>query len=293
MLPVERDEVVGLFRERLLKVIERQGVSRSAFAQQIGLDRSTLSQLLSSDNERLARAETIVAIAREGKVSVDWLLGLSQEEARGADFVDNAMEIEAGSAGKLDETMSRWHAEAAGYKIRYVPTTLPDLMKTGEVIAHEYRDYGERVPKSQLERAEARLAYSRKPETEMEVCSSWQSVEGFAKGESIWRDLPAPARRRQIEQMIALLDELYPTFRWFLYDGLRRYASPLTVFGPQRAALYLGNMFFVFNGTDQIRVLTRHFDDLVRAATVQPPDVIAFLEALMNKHLTPTKGRGR
>ena len=290
MPAMQRDEVVGVFRERLLKVIERQGVSRSAFAQQIGLDRSTLSQLLSPDNERLARAETIVAIARQGKVSIDWLLGLSQEEGRGADVVGNAMEIEAGSAGKLDETMRGWHAEAAGYKIRYVPTTLPDLLKTEEVIAHEYRDYGERVPQSQYERAEARLAYSRKPETEMEVCSSWQSVEGFARGESIWRDLPAAARRRQIEQMIALCDELYPTFRWFLYDGLRRYASPLTVFGPQRAALYLGNMFFVFNGTDQIRVLTRHFDDLVRAATVQPPDVIGFLDGLIAKHLTPTKG---
>ena len=290
---MQREEVVGVFRERLLKVIERQGVSRSAFAQLIGLDRSTLSQLLSTDNERLPRAETIVAIALQGKVGIDWLLGLTHEESRGAEVVDNAMEIEAGSAGKLDETMQRWHAEAAGYKIRYVPTTLPDLMKTEEVIAHEYRDYGERVPQSQLERAEARLAYSRKPETEMEVCSSWQSVEGFARGESIWRDLPVPARRRQIEQMVAICDELYPTFRWFLYDGLRRYASPLTVFGPQRAALYLGNMFFVFNGTEQIRVLTRHFDDLVRSATVQPPDVMAFLQGLLDKHLKQTKGRGR
>ena len=32
--------------------------------------------------------------------------------------------------------------------------------------------------------------------------------------------------------MIQLVDELYPTFRWFLFDGSRRYAAPVTVFGP-------------------------------------------------------------
>jgi hypothetical protein len=80
--------------------------------------------------------------------------------------------------------------------------------------------------------------------------------------------------------MIVLLDELYPTFRWFLYDGLKRYSAPLTIFGPKRVAIYLGNMYFVFNSTEHIRVLTRHFDELIRVAVVQPPDVIDFLKKL-------------
>src|SRR6202008_4334169 len=125
-----------------------------------------------------------------------------------------------------------------------------------------------------------RLANQRRPETDMEVCSSVQSGESFARGEGIWRDLAAPARRQQIEWMIRLLDELYPTFRWFLYDGVRRFSVPLTVFGPKRAAIYVGHMYLVFNSTEHIRMLTGNFDDLIRAAVMQPPEVAGFIRSL-------------
>ena len=68
---LDRKELVSQFRLRLLEVIERSGLTRGGFASRIGLDRSTLSQLLSPDNERLPRAETIMAVAREGQVSSD------------------------------------------------------------------------------------------------------------------------------------------------------------------------------------------------------------------------------
>ena len=83
--------------------------------------------------------------------------------------------------------------------------------------------------------------------------------------------------------MIKLVEELYPTLRWFLYDGLKRYSVPVTIFGPQRAAVYVGQMYLVFNTTEHIRVLTRHFDGLIRAAVVQPPDVPAFLRSLLTE----------
>jgi hypothetical protein len=73
---------------------------------------------------------------------------------------------------------------------------------------------------------------------------------------------------------VRLLDELYPTLRWFFFDGLERYSVPLTIFGPQRAAVYVGDMYLVFNSTEHIRVLTRHFDGLIRAATVQPNEAV-------------------
>jgi hypothetical protein len=73
---------------------------------------------------------------------------------------------------------------------------------------------------------------------------------------------------------VQLLDELYPTLRWFFFDGLERYSVPLTIFGPQRAALYVGDMYLVFNSTEHIRVLTGHFDGLIRAATVQPHEAM-------------------
>ncbi len=256
------------------------------------MDRSTLSQLLSPDNDRLPRAETIAAIAAVAQVSVDWLLGLTQEGQLGTDVVAQALEIESGTASPADARLQRWHAQASGYKIRYVPTTLPDLLRTEDVIRYEYRDYSTRVPEGRIEQAEARLAYSRRPETDMEVCSPFQSLEEFAKGEGVWRNLSLANRKTQLESMITLLDELYPTFRWFLFDGLQHYSVPLTIFGPQRAAVYFGNMYFVFNSTEHIRVLTDHFDRLIRAAVVQPPDVIGFLTSLLKEITAAAEGAG-
>ncbi|WP_421710025.1 helix-turn-helix domain-containing protein [Algihabitans sp.] len=278
-----KDDLIPPFRERLAEVIERSGQSRAAFAAAIGLDRSTLSQLLSSENERLPRAETVVALAGEAGVSTDWLLGLSQSAEIGTQVVANQLEIEGGAGDPLDERLTRWHNEAVGSKIRYVPATLPDLLKTDATIDFEYQQLSQRVQEAQRERSEARLAYSRRPETDIEVCSSFQMVEAFARGEFIWRTMPVADRRAQLEQMAKLLDELYPTFRWFLYDGLQRFSVPVTIYGLQRAVLYIGGMFIVLQATEHIRVLSKHFDDLVRAATVQPPDVIALIEGLLRK----------
>jgi len=283
---MDRRKTVEAFRERLGEVIERSGLSRMAFSARVGLDRSTLSQLLSPSNERLPRAETIAAIATREQVSTDWLLGLSQEGQIGADIVVPALEIESGAASPADARLARWHAEAVGYKIRYVPTILPDLLKTEEVIRYEFQEYGARVPKARIEQAEERLAYSRRPETDMEVCSSLQSVEDFARGHGVWKGLSVDSRAAQLDAMTVLLDELYPTFRWFLFDGLQRYSVPLTIFGPKRAAIYVGNMYLVLNSTEHIQVLTRHFDDLIRAAVIQPPDVIDFLRGLLRELAT-------
>lgn len=280
---VDRRETVVIFRERLLAVIDRSGLSRSGFATKIGLDRSTLSQLLSEDSVRLPRAETIAAIASSEQVSVDWLLGLSQEGQLAADLYRQPLEFEPGSSSPMDERLQRWHTEAAGYKIRYVPSTLPDLLKTEDVITFEYVEQGLQVPVVRQHESEHRLAYSRRPETDIEVCTSVQSVESFARGEGVWRGLPLEVRAEQISRMIQLTEELYPTLRWFMFDGLRNYAAPVTVFGPQRAALYIGNMYLVLNSTEHIRELTRAFDLLIRAAVVQPPDVTALMAELLTE----------
>jgi len=280
MAIARRDETVEIFRERLDEMIRRSGLRRSAFARRIGIDRSTLTQLLAPENDRLPRAETIAAMAADQQVSVDWLLGLSQEGPLSADLMPQPIEIEVGGDGHQDERLQRWHAEAAGYKIRYVPASLPDLLKSEPVIRYEYREQGPGVPRARLEEAGARLAYLRRPETDMEVCSTLQSVEDFARGHSQWADLPKAERRRALAVMIERMEELYPTLRWFLFDRRTRYSVPLTIFGPKRAAIYIGNMYFVLNSTEHIRVLTRHFDDLIRAAVQQPRDTIEFLNRL-------------
>jgi transcriptional regulator with XRE-family HTH domain len=277
---MNRRETVQVFRDRLGQVIERSGLNRSAFAARTGLDRSTLSQLLSETNDRLPRAETIAAIAVKQSVSVDWLLGLSQEDQLGTNIVTESLEIAAGGGAPEDERLVRWHAEAVGYKVRYVPTTLPDMLKTEGTIAFEFSSQGGTIRDTQIDQAVKRLAYTRRPETDIEACASVQSVEAFVRGEGIWRSIPEETRAAQLDHMIALVGELYPTFRWFLFDGLQRFSVPYTVFGPTRAIIYVGGMYFVFNSTEHIRVLIRHFDELIRAAVIQPPDVALWLAKL-------------
>src|SRR3546814_18789581 len=95
---MDRRRTVETFRERLSEVIARSGLSRSGFAAKAGLDRSTLSQLLSPSNDRLPRAETIAAIAKPEQVSTDWLLGLVQETKTGNHILREAPAYAAGPA---------------------------------------------------------------------------------------------------------------------------------------------------------------------------------------------------
>jgi transcriptional regulator with XRE-family HTH domain len=109
---MDRRRTVETFRERLTQVIERSGLSRSGFAAKVGLDRSTLSQLLSGANDRLPRAETIAAIAEQEQVSTDWLLGMVQEEKIGTNILSEAPEIARGASSYSDERLAAIPAAA-------------------------------------------------------------------------------------------------------------------------------------------------------------------------------------
>jgi len=273
-------KTVEVFRTRLADVIARSGRSRLAFAAHAGIDRSTLSQILSADNDRLPRVETLAAIAHAQQVSIDWLVGLSEEGQLGPGVLEQSVQIEANAPSPADVRLARWQAEAAGYKIRYVPTTLPDLFKLDRVIDYEYRSFATVDASQTVDLAQMKLEFQRNSGSDLEVCNSVQAVEGFARGEGVWRDLDARTRREQIQYMIEVADELYPAVRWFLYDSRHRYSAPFTVFGPKRAVLYVGQMYFVFNSAEHIRYLTKHFDDLIRAAVMQPPETLALLKRL-------------
>ena len=277
---MDRRDAAQRFRERLGDAMANARVNRSTLAARIGIDRSTLSQLLSPEVDRLPRADTAAAIASALNVSLDWLLGLSQQAKLGADILQESVEVKESAREPVDESLAAWYAEAVGYKIRHVPATLPDLTKTEMVLAYEYRDFAAKSADRAIAASHGRLAYVRLPETDIEICQSRQSLEVFARGEGIWRDLSLSARREQLDHMIALIDELYPTLRIFFFDGLTHFSVPYTLFGPQRAVVYVGQMFFAFNTIEHIRVLTRHFDALVRAATVPAHVAGDFLRGL-------------
>lgn len=278
---MDRRDVARQFKARLTQAMQNADVSRLQLAREVGIDRSTLSQLLSDETDRLPRADTVAAIASVLQVSLDWLLGLSQENRLGADILHESLEITPSTRAPLDESLERWHAEATGYKIRYVPTTLPDLIKTDDVIRHEFKEFAAKTPGQARAAAEERLAYSRIPETDIEICMPIHELQMFARGEGTWRGLDAAIRREQIERFAHVTRELYPSLRLYLYDALSHYSVPFTVFGPQRAAIYVGQMYFVFNTVEHIRMLTQHFDSLIRAAVVQSADATPFIESLL------------
>ncbi len=278
---LDRRQLLATFRERFDAVVQRSGAGRGEFAERLGLDRSTLSQLLSPANRRLPRAETLAEIATTEQVSIDWLLGLSHAGPMQAEVMQEQVAFAEDALAPNDERLIAWFETARGYKVRYVPSTLPDLLKTEAVIRYELAHYVASRPEQKIETAAARLAWTRAPDTDLEVCSSLQSVESFARGEGIWRGLTQAQRTAQVEHMIELTDELYPTLRWFLFDGLQRYAVPVTIFGPQRAALYLGQMFLVLSSTEHVRTLTRQFDDLIRGAVVHPNEISHYLGELL------------
>ncbi len=281
--PPSREETVELFRRRLTQLIDDSDLSQSAFATKVGIDRSTLSQLLSPKNDRLPRADSLVSIGRAEKVSIDWLLGLTQEGPLSADIVQrDPVEFARDARSPVDARLAQWLEEAAGYKIRYVPATLPDMLKTERIIEHEYQESAAFTPAQSLDWTQSRLSYLRRPETDMEVCCAKQALEELARGEGLWRDLDADARRAQLRRMIDVTEELYPTFRWHLFDARQHYSAPLNIFGTQRALLYVGPMYLVFNSLEHIRVLTAHFDGLVRAAVVQPTELVPLLRELLD-----------
>lgn len=276
--PIDKRDVSRLFRERLERLLRRSGLNRSAFAAGVGIDRSALTQLLAGEVTRLPRAETLIRIAAEHGVSLDWLLGLSQAEDVTA-AIKPALELEEAPDDRDETLLESWHAEAAGTKIRYVPTTLPDLLRTEAVISYESRE-NKRTLTSRLDEARERIAYTRRPETDMEICMPKQRLLDLKGGTGLWNDLSEKARIRQIEHMATLVDELYPSLRVYLFDGQSHFSAPYTVFGPYRVSVYVGDMYLVLNAKDAVGAMTRHFDNLIRAASVQAHEVGDWLRDL-------------
>ena len=274
---MDKRALAEIFRDRLESLFERTRQSQSAFAESIGIDRSALSLLLSGKTTRLPRVETLLTIAERHAVTIDWLLGVSQDEGiTGAMVSSGAIETTEEHGASL---LMRWYNEAAGTKIRYVPARIPDLLRTTDVISYEAAASHQNAV-AQVEDAAFRLDYNRAAGTDMESCMPLQTLEQFAAGAGIWSGMAKPARQAQIVHMADLIDELYPSFRLFLFDGRERFSIPYTIFGSTRVAVFAGQMYLVVNSAQTIRTMQLQFEGLIRHTRIHAHEAAAFVRAL-------------
>ncbi len=282
VLNIDKRQRAEQFRTRLARALQEAGSNQSDLARRIGVDRSTISQLLGGDGARLPNAHVVGACAATLGVSADWLLGLSDRPESAAELLAGALSLTEAPRALVDQRIFDWHREAAGYKIRHVPAALPDMLKTRAVLEWEYSPHLGKTADQAIGASEDRLAWMRAARSDYEIAMPRCEIESFAAGTGYYHGLPAELRREQLDRLIALGTQLYPRLRLYLYDAKRLYSAPLTIFGPLLCVFYAGSHYMAFRDRDRIETFTAHFDRLVRESDLTARDLPGFLSELRN-----------
>ncbi len=277
---IDKRDRASLFRERLAQAMAEKAENQSGLARRVGVDRSTISQLLTGEGARLPNAQVVAECATALGVSADWLLGLTERPERLADLLATSMTMTEAPRALIDETIFGWHKEAAGYKIRHVPATLPDMLKTRAMLRWEYEPQLGRTADQAIGASEDRLNLMAQSGSDYEIALPRHEIEAFARAEGYYRGLPAEIRAEQIARLRALYAELYPALRIYVFDARRVFSAPVTVFGPLLAVLYLGRHYIAFRDSARVTSFTAHFDWLVREAELGARDFSAHLDEL-------------
>lgn len=269
-----------LFRDRLAIAMAATAMSQAKLARLVGVDRSTISQLLAENSSRLPNAQVAAECALALQVSADWLLGLTDRPEMGAELLAASIAMTEAPRALVDDQIFRWHQEAAGYKIRHVPATLPDMLKTEAMLRWEYKSHLGKSIEQAIGATEDRLGWMRSARSDYEIALPLHELDAFAQASGYYHGLPLAVRQQQLDQLIALTEQLYPSLRLYLFDARRVFSAPVTVFGPLLAVVYLGRHYMAFRDSARVETLTQHFDWLVREAALGARDVTAHLRAL-------------
>lgn len=268
-----------LFRERLARAMSQQGLSQSALARAVGADRSTISALLGAGT-RLPNAQLAADCATALGVTTDWLLGLSDRPEPLGVLLAEALTITEAPRALFGDAIYAWHRAAAGYKIRHVPATLPDMLKTRATVDWEYRAALGASADQAISAFQDQLQWLRGARSDYEIALPLHEIASFAAASGYWAGLPARVRLDQLDHLIGLCTALYPALRLYLFDAHRVYSAPVTIFGPHRAVVYLGRHYLAFQDHETVQTLSQHFDWLVREAAHGARAVTDHLERL-------------
>lgn len=274
----KRDRV-DLFRIRLADATTRAGLSKSALARAAGVDRSTIGQLFKPDMPRLPNAQLAADIAAELGVSLDWLMGLSNRPERPAAILATAISLASAERASTGDQVLDWHRESAGSKIRHVPATLPEMLKTEAMIAWEYSTLAPDVIDQVKTQAKAQLEWLMSGEADYEIAIPLHEVMSLAEGRGYYQGLETDVRSTQLNVLSEQATSLYPRLRLYLFDAHALYSAPLTVFSNDLAILYIGQCYMAIRERKRVMALKEHFDWLIRQCAVDAKDVGAFLAA--------------
>lgn len=268
------------FRSRLTQAMADNNISQSALSRAIGVDRSTISQLITGEGARLPNAQVIGECAASLGVSSDWLLSLSDRPERAADLLAQSLELTRAPRALVDQQIFEWHQEAAGYKIRHVPATLPDMFKTDDLLEWEYAPHLGKTTQQAIGASRDRLDWMANSNSDYEIAMPLHELQCFATAEGYYRDLPLECRLAQLDRFLELSEMFYPRVRIYLFDARQLYSSPVTIFGPLLSVLYVGQHYLAFRDKERITAFTEHFDNLVRQANVGTRDLSEYLKEL-------------
>ncbi len=280
---MDKRQRAALLRTRLLEAMTRARSNQTALARAAGVERSTISQLLKDKGARLPNAQLVGACAQALGVSTDWLLGLSERPESAADLLATSLTLTEAPRALVDEQIFDWHREADGYKIRHVPTALPDMLKTRDVLEWEYGPHLGRTTEQAINASTDRLNWMSSSQSDYEIAMPIYELESFASGTGYYLGLPASLRRIQIMRLAAHCEAFYPRLRLYLFDARRLYSAPITVFGPLLAVLYLGRNYLAFRDTERVTAITQHFDHLVKEASITARMLPDHLKAIADR----------
>jgi transcriptional regulator with XRE-family HTH domain len=272
------------FRKRLGRALTDSQMTQSALARAVGVDRSTISQLLTDDGARLPNAHVVGACASALGVSADWLLSLSDRPESAAELLAGSLTMTEAPRALVDQRIFDWHREATGYKIRHVPAALPDMLKTRTLLEWEYSPHLGRTATQAIGASEDRLTLMRQSQSDYEIAMPLYELTSFAAGTGYYEGLPVDIRSEQIDRLSELCEQLYPRLRIYQFDAKRLYSAPLTIFGPLLCVFYAGQHYMAFRDSDRIETFTQHFDTLVRESDFtarQLPDQLRALRSAL------------
>lgn len=276
---IDKRDRAPVFRSRLTEAMASRKVSQAELARLTAVDRSTISALL-QNGTRMPNAQLAADCARALGISADWLLGLSGRPEPIADLLAASLSLTEAPRALIDERIFAWHQEAAGYKIRHVPATLPDMLKTQAVVSWEYEPQLGRTAEQAIGAFEDRLKWMRGAGSDYEIALPMHELTAFATGTGYYEGLSADLRLQQLQHLTRLCEQLYPSLRLCLFDARKLFSAPITVFGPLLAVIYMGRHYLAFRDTARVETITQHFDFLVREAEIGARDMAAHLQGL-------------